>query len=179
MFRLAEASQRDIFYDLGSGAGQVCVIAVNKFAVKRAVGIEEYIPRVKMARRYMRDIGLEDRIQIRHSRIENARLRDASIVYYGLTEDEAILKKLEKSCSNGCRLMTVSQPLVSVIPNKTDYPFYMMRFPFTKTRSPKKWASAILGRDAGFEELISEFKRHTGFRANIHIVRKLARERFD
>ena len=47
MLRLAKASQSDVFYDLGCGAGLVCCLAVREFKGKWAVGIEDYKPRIR------------------------------------------------------------------------------------------------------------------------------------
>src|SRR5713226_3666818 len=66
ILRLAQASRRDVFYDLGCGRGQLCIIAVKEFGVKRAVGIEMHRGRAVKARRVVKTLGLSDKIDIRN-----------------------------------------------------------------------------------------------------------------
>jgi SAM-dependent methyltransferase len=178
MLRLAEANENDVFYDLGCGAGQLCIIAVKEFNVKRAVGIDVHKGRVKRARESVRCAGLQKRISIRYGLFENANFKDATIVYNGLMEEEDTLEKYESTLRKGCRLITLASPPVSLMPNKTDYPFYLMNFPFTKASTNDEWASAVLLKQTTFEELLLEFKRDPDYKSDIRLLKKLAKERF-
>jgi SAM-dependent methyltransferase len=178
MLRLAEANENDVFYDLGCGVGQVCIVAVKEFNVKRAVGIDVNKGRVKKARERVRCAGLQKRISIRYGLFENANFKDATIVYNGLMEEEDTLEKYETTLQKGCRLITLASPPVSLMPNKTDYPFYLMNFPFTKAVNDDEWASAVLLKQATFEELLLEFKRDPDYQSGIRLLKKLAKERF-
>jgi SAM-dependent methyltransferase len=178
MLRLAEANENDVFYDLGCGAGQLCIIAVKEFNVKRAIGIDAHKGRVKKARESVRRAGLQKKISIRYGFFENANFRDATIVYNGLMEDENTLEKCENTLRSGCRLITLASPPVSLIPNKTDYPFYLMNFPFTKAGTDEEWASTVLLKQATFAELLVEFKRDPDYRSDIRLLKKSAKERF-
>ena len=178
MLRLAKANKNDVFYDLGCGAGQLCIIAVKEFNVKRAVGIEMDKRRVKMARKNIRREGLQKRISIRHRRILNAIFEDATIVYNGLLEEEITLEKYENTLQKGCGLISLASPPVSILPDKIDYPFYLTKFPFTKTKSADKWASAVLLKCSTFEELILEFKKDPDYEHDITELKKLTRKRF-
>jgi len=42
LLHLADARNTDIFYDLGCGIGQLCIVAVTEFDVRKAVGIESH-----------------------------------------------------------------------------------------------------------------------------------------
>lgn len=42
MLRLAKLNKKDVFYDLGCGKGQLCIIAVKEFNVRHAVGIDNH-----------------------------------------------------------------------------------------------------------------------------------------
>ena len=66
ILQLALASSKDIFYDLGCGKGQLCVVAVAEFGVKRAVGIEMHRGRAAKAAKRVHELGLADRIEIRN-----------------------------------------------------------------------------------------------------------------
>jgi cyclopropane fatty-acyl-phospholipid synthase-like methyltransferase len=50
LLRFADASRRDIFFDLGCGSGQLCIIAVREFNVRAAVGIDSHKGRAERAR---------------------------------------------------------------------------------------------------------------------------------
>jgi SAM-dependent methyltransferase len=178
MLRLAEANENDVFHDLGCGAGQLCFIAVKEFNVRRAIGIDAHKGRVKKARESVRRAGLQKRISIRYGLFENANFEDATIVYNGLMENEDTLEKYEKTLGKGCRLVTLASPPVALMPNKTDYPFYLMNFPFTEASSGDEWASAVLLKQATFEELLLEFKRDPDYKSGMRLLKKLAKERF-
>jgi SAM-dependent methyltransferase len=178
MLRLAEANENDVFYDLGCGAGQLCIIAIKEFNVKRAIGIDVHKGRVRKARESVRRAGLQKRISIRYGFFENANFKDATIVYNGLMEDENTLEKYENTLRKGCRLITLASPPVSLMPNKVDYPFYLMTFPFTKASTDDEWSSAVLLKQATFAELILEFKRDQDYKSDIRLLKKLAKERF-
>ena len=178
MLTLAKACENDVFYDLGCGAGQLCIIAVKEFSVRQAVGIEAHRGRVKKARENVRLQGLQKRISIRHGLFEDLNFADATIVYNGLIEDEYTMEKYEKTLQKGCRLVTLACPPVSLLPEREDYPFYLMNFPFTKAKTADEWASGVLLKQAAFEELVLELKKDPDYRSYIRLLRKLARERF-
>jgi predicted RNA methylase len=178
MLKLAEANENDVFYDLGCGWGQLCIIAVKEFNVKRAVGIDARKGRVKKARERVRCAGLQRRISIRYGLFEDANFKDATIVYNGLMEEEDTLEKYESTLRRGCRLITLASPPVSLLPNKTDYPFYLMNFPFTKAVTDDEWASAVLLKQATFEELLLEFKGDPDYKPGVTQLKKLAKKRF-
>src|SRR5207244_476811 len=66
ILNLAEASRGDVFYDLGCGRGQLCVVAVAEFGVKRAVGMEPHRGRAAKAAERIQEMGLTDRIEVRN-----------------------------------------------------------------------------------------------------------------
>jgi len=178
MLRLAKVSKKDIFYDLGCGYGQLCIIAAQEFKVKLAIGIEKRKDRVRKARQEIRRLGLQKKVKIRHQAIEDVDLTDVTIVYDGLSEEEDNLKFYEKSLPKGCRLIIPFLPLVSVIPNRHDYPFYLMQYPFKKTDNGNKWASSILFFEATIDDLLKEVKEDLDWSTDIRTLKKLIKIRF-
>src|SRR5437867_7646253 len=83
---LAQASTGDVFYDLGCGRGQLCVVAVAEFGVKKAVGIELHRGRATRAAENVQRLGLSDNIEIWNEDFMDSDLHDATIVYSGLSE---------------------------------------------------------------------------------------------
>ena len=179
MFRLAEASKKDVFYDLGCGAGQLCIIAVSEFQVKRAVGIDSHKGRAKKARERIRNLGLQEKVSIIDGYFERTNFEDATIVYNGLMEEEDTLERYERTLRKGCRLITLAYPPVSLLPDKEDYPLYLMKSPFRRATRADEWASGVLLKPATFEELVSEMRVDPDYGCDIRLLRKLARERFN
>src|ERR1700674_2821379 len=101
LLTLARATKRDVFYDLGCGRGQLCVVAVTEFGVKRAVGIEMHPGRAKKAAAEVEKLGLSDRIEIRNEDYMDSDLQDATIAYCGHYEDEGDVLHFEKALHSG------------------------------------------------------------------------------
>ncbi len=179
MLRLANASKTDIFYDLGCGRAQPCVIAVCEFGVKRAVGIELHKGRAKKAKRYVRRLGLSSRIEIRNENFLDSDLSDATMVYCGLTENDDDFLHCEKRLRNGCKFLMLSLPLVGVMPNVEDYPFYLMQTPFKKTRKITDWIFAVLSKKATVGEFFEELANDRDYLYDRRALRNLIRNRFD
>ncbi len=178
MLSLAGASSRDVFYDLGCGRGQLCVIAASEFHVKRAVGIEKRRSRAEKARGCVRSLGLSGRIDIRNEDYCDSNLSDATIAYNGLVEQEGDLEFYSDTLKSGCRLVTLQLPLVGVIPDSQDYPFYLMRKPFRRTRSSATWISATLSKKSSTEEFVRELREDPDYRTDIRTLKSLMTRRF-
>src|SRR5271157_4566047 len=101
ILHLARASKGDVFYDLGCGRGQLCVVAVAEFGVKRAVGIELHRGRAAKAAECIQELGLTDRIEIRNEDFMESDLGDATVVYSGLGEVEEDVEFFESNLKAG------------------------------------------------------------------------------
>jgi len=177
MLRLAKASGRDVFYDLGCGRAQLCVIAVVEFGVKRAVGIELNLGRARKAIQYVKSLGLSHRIEIRHEDFHQSDLADATVIYKGLMEEED--DDVESKLRKGCRFVTLFLPFIGVMPDAQDYPFYLMKAPFRKTRNISTWVSAVLAKKATVEEFFGEVRSDPDYHKDMRILKSLMRKRFD
>jgi SAM-dependent methyltransferase len=173
ILRLAQASKKDVFYDLGCGRGQLCVVAVNEFGVKRAVGIEMHRGRAAKAMRTVEKLGLSDRIEIRTEDFMDSDLHDATIAFCGLTEDEEDVEHFGNILQSGARFVTLFLPFVGVLPNAADYPFYRMDVPFRLTNDASLWASSVLFRKADVEELYQELDTDREYRYDKRALSKL------
>ena len=174
---LARASKRDVFYDLGCGRGQLCIVAVTEFGVKRAVGIEMHRGRVAKAVKRINELGLSEKIEIRNEDFMESDLQDATVAYCGLTEMREDVGHFESELPPGCRFVTLFLPFVGVLPVAADYPFYMMEVPFKKTRSSSQWISGVLFREGTVSELFQELDTDREYRYDKQILRRLVRER--
>lgn len=122
ILQLARASPKDIFYDLGCGKDQLCVVAVAEFGVKRAVGIEMHRGRAAKAAKRVHELGLANRIEIRNEDFMEFDLYDTTIVYSGLSETEGDIAYFEKKVRIGCRIVALFLLFVGVLPEAADYP---------------------------------------------------------
>jgi SAM-dependent methyltransferase len=178
LLRLARASKGDVFYDLGCGRGQLCIVAVAEFGVKRAVGIELHKGRAAKAARRAEEMGLSDRIEIRNEDFLESDLRDATIAYCGLTEMEEDVQHFGSELQSGSRFVSLFLPFVGVIPTAADYPFYMMEVPFKRTKDLALWISKALFKQATVGELYQELDTDREYRYDKRVFRQMMRERF-
>jgi SAM-dependent methyltransferase len=176
---LAKASRSDVFYDLGCGRGQLCVVAVTEFGVKKAVGIEMHAGRAAKARAYVDKLGLSGRIEIRNEDFEDSDISDATIVYCGHYEAEEDVSRFGAELSPGSRFVTLFLPFVGVVPEAADYPFYLMEVPFRQTRDASLWISKVLFRRATEDELFAELDSDREYRYDKRVLRRLIERRLD
>jgi predicted RNA methylase len=178
ILNLAHAAKGDVFYDLGCGRGQLCIVSVSEFGVKKAVGIEMHRGRAQKAMKAVQELGLTDRIEIRNEDFMESDLHDATIVYSGLEEIEEDVQLCESKLKAGCRIVSLFLPFVGVLPEAADYPFYMMKLPFRKTSDVSLWTSKVLFRDASVEELYRELDTDREYRYDKRAFKRMMKERF-
>jgi SAM-dependent methyltransferase len=178
LLRLARASKRDVFYDLGCGRGQLCVVAVSEFGVRKAVGIELHRGRAAKAAEHIRELGLSDRIEIWNEDYMESDLHEATIAYCGHTEAEEDAPYFERELRRGSRFVSLFLPFVGVVPSGVDYPFYVMDVPFKKTRDVSLWISKVLSRVASVEQLYQELDTDREYRYDKRVFKRLMKERF-
>ena len=168
-----------MFYDLGCGVGKLCTLAVQEFDVRKAVGIESHKGRVRKANERVRRLGLEDRVEIRNEDFFESDLKDATVTYYGLTEIDDDLPYFESHLTQGCRLVTLALPLVGVLPSGADYPFYLMKTPFQKTRDPSAWIEKVLFHKASIDGFYDELDNDYHYAYDKRAFKRMMRERFE
>jgi predicted RNA methylase len=177
LLHLADARNTDIFYDLGCGIGQLCIVAVTEFDVRKAVGIELHRGRAKKAEKRVKELGLDDRIEIRNEDFWLSDISEATIVYYGLTEVDEDVANCEKKLSPCCRVVTLFLPFLGVVPKEADYPFYLMQLPFKKTENASLWISKVLFKEATFKELYQELDSDKEYQYDKVTFKRLVKER--
>lgn len=144
---LAEFRRTDVFYDLGCGDASILIFAAREFGVK-GVGFENDPTRNSKAKRRVRDSGLEDKITINYD-MDESDLSNANVIFFMLPEAESDYEWfLERGLKRGSKLIKHDLPLIGFLPQRVDYPFYRMDFPFERAKTSNQWASAILGGKA-------------------------------
>jgi SAM-dependent methyltransferase len=79
MLELAQVSQEDLLYDLGSGDGRIVITAAKRYGAK-AVGFEIDPALVTRSRRNIKEAGVEHLAEIREEDVRNVDLSPASVV---------------------------------------------------------------------------------------------------
>lgn len=121
---------------------------------------------------------MSGRVEIRHEDIYESDFSDATIVYNGIQEDKSTLEKYNSTLRAGCKLIMPACPLVAIAPNKVDYPFYVMNFPFAKAKCIDQWCSAVLlKRNSTLEELVTEFKKDLDWDCDVSFIKRMLSDR--
>jgi protein-L-isoaspartate O-methyltransferase len=80
MLQIAKVNRNDVVYDLGSGDGRIPITAVQKYGVRRAVGVDIDPALVSKARQNAQQAKVSDRVEFRQQDLFNTDLRQASVV---------------------------------------------------------------------------------------------------
>lgn len=108
MLKLANVGPEDVVYDLGCGDGRIVITAVKEFNAKKAVGVEKNLELVKIARKNVRDLGLEGRVEIISGDFFDVDISEATVVTLFLltSVNEALRPKLERELRDGARVVS-------------------------------------------------------------------------
>lgn len=79
MLELANVTERDTLYDLGSGDGRILIAAARKYGT-RGVGIEINPDRIAEARENAREAGVSDLVTFRRADLFEVDIRPATVV---------------------------------------------------------------------------------------------------
>ncbi|MEK6528317.1 MAG: hypothetical protein AABZ36_05510 [Nitrospirota bacterium] len=164
IFKIAKLKQSDVFYDLGSGNGEIVRQAITLHNVKKAVGIEED---------YLRFLGSvidttslmtkkeQSRIEFIREDFEKNNFSEATVVYHGLSETKKTVSMFNTVFEHkrSVRIIVPDIPFVGYRPikiNKTDYnnPFVVMQTPLEEYRVDKnQWIKEVLGKKGTIEDV--------------------------
>jgi SAM-dependent methyltransferase len=79
MLEMADVSEDDVVYDLGSGDGRIVIAAAKQFGA-RGVGIEIDPARIEEARQNAEDAGVADQVEFRQQDLFEADISEATAV---------------------------------------------------------------------------------------------------
>ena len=107
MLEIAEVSKDDVVYDIGSGDGRILITAAHDFKAK-GVGIELNKVLVEDTRKRVKDMGLEDKIEVVQADAIEADLSKATVVtvYLLTASNEQLRPKLERELTPGARVVS-------------------------------------------------------------------------
>lgn len=87
MLQLANVSNNDVLYDLGSGDGRIPITAVQKYNATRAYGVEINPDLVQRSRQNIQTANVGDRVEILQQDLFQTDLREATVVSLYLLPD--------------------------------------------------------------------------------------------
>lgn len=120
MLELANVSEDDVVYDLGSGDGRFVITAAERFGA-RGVGIEIDPERVRTARQNAKEAGVSDQVEFRQQDLFEADFSDATVVtLYLLTSvNKKLRPELFKQLEPGDRVVSHDFDMGSWEPDST------------------------------------------------------------
>jgi SAM-dependent methyltransferase len=109
LLELADVSNDDVVYDLGSGDGRIVIAAARDFGA-RGVGVEIDSQLVQKARAKAREAGVADRVEFRQGDLFDTDLSDATVVTLYLWPDmnNRLRPKLQRELDPGDRVVSHS-----------------------------------------------------------------------
>jgi len=107
MLEAAGVKPGETVYDLGCGDGRILITAARKFQA-RGVCVEISPDLVRQTVRHIRELGLQDQIQVIEGNLLEADLRGADVVtlYLLTSSNERLKPKLEGSLRRGARVVS-------------------------------------------------------------------------
>ena len=107
MLKLAQVTEDDVVYDLGSGDGRMVLTAAQQFGA-RGVGIEIVPELVEQSRSYARLAGVTDRVQFYRADLFDTDLSEATVLSIYLLPDviERLLPKIRREMDPGDRVIS-------------------------------------------------------------------------
>jgi SAM-dependent methyltransferase len=121
MLKVAKAGKDDVLYDLGSGDGRIPIMAVEKYGVSRAVGIEINPERIAEAEANRAKARVGDRVHFLNEDLFEAKIGDATVVTLYLLNslNLKLLPKLLEDLKPGTRVVSHAFDMGSWKPQQT------------------------------------------------------------
>ena len=145
IFEFVGIGEKDIFYHLGCGDGNGIAIALQKFNVKKAIGIDYNKEKIQQCNKLVKEKNLT-RAKFLCTDIQTAKFDDATVILFWFTDNEITenMKKVFENLQDGCRIITIWGPLIGCLPEKVDFPYIINKVPF-KPADLKEQLLAIFG----------------------------------
>lgn len=145
IFKFAELGENDVFYHLGCGNEEGIEIALTKFNVKKAVGIDNNIEKIRQAEKNLKQKNIQAQVICKD--ITESELSEASVILFWFTEEDIIRKMITKfeKLKPETKIITIWGALPGCLPDKVDFPFIINKIPFKKAVNMQEQVLAIFG----------------------------------
>jgi tRNA A58 N-methylase Trm61 len=121
MLTIAKVGKNDILYDLGSGDGRIPITAVQKYGVKKAVGIDIDPQRIKEANENAQKAKVTDRVQFRQQDLFTSDFSEATVIsLYLLPELNVKLRPQILKLKPGTRIVSHAFDMGEWKPDKVE-----------------------------------------------------------
>ena len=172
LIRLAKPTKNDIFYDLGSGYGDIVRYFAEHSRVSKSIGIESDHKRFLISIEKTRDEfeGKLDKIEFWCTPFQHFDFSDATIIYYGLNEIDSnpkvdnFLKNIFDAYfdSEKIKIILRDLPLVGfratkLQRQKNGLSFFLMNTPLSdyKISSKSEWIKQVLQKNGTTQNLVN------------------------
>ncbi|MCE9651585.1 MAG: class I SAM-dependent methyltransferase [Nitrosarchaeum sp.] len=145
IFNFLNLGKLDIFYHLGCGDGKGIALALKEYNVKRAVGIDNNLDKIRLAKETLNQEDLLGELICKD--IQNADISDATVILFWFTDEEIINHMMNKfkDLKPGTKIITIWGPLPNCIPEKVEFPYIINQTPFRKANSLQEQVLAVFG----------------------------------
>ena len=145
IFKFSNLGQDDIFFHLGCNNEKGIEIAINEFKVRKAVGIDNSLEKIKNAQKNIKEKNIN--IKLIHQKIEESDISDATVILFWFT-DEKIIKEMVKKFNKlkpETKIITIWGPLPNYLPDKVNFPYIINKVPFKKAENLQEQLLAVFG----------------------------------
>ncbi len=148
IFEFASLNKNDTFYHLGCGNGHSLVIALEKFGVKKAIGVDNNNDKISSAKKTLEDKNLSN-WALKCEDVLEADISDATIILFWFSDYIIIEKMMQRfsTLKKDCRIVTIWGPLPGCLPDKVEFPYILNVTPFKKSDDLKEQIISIFGTD--------------------------------
>jgi len=145
IFEFLNLNEKDVFYHLGCGSGEGIAIALEKFNVKKAVGVDNNKENIRRAKKLVKEKKIKN-AEFLCKNVLDAKIDDATAILFWFTDIEIIekMKKRFQSLQDGCNIVTIWGPLPECFHDKVDFPYIINQVPF-KHANLMEQLRAIIG----------------------------------
>ncbi|MEJ2260577.1 MAG: SAM-dependent methyltransferase [Nitrosopumilaceae archaeon] len=139
IFNFVNLGKDDIFYHLGCGDGKGVDMALQEFHVKKAVGIDNDLEKINVAKNSSGEFIYQD--------VKEAEFSDATVILFWFADDQIIkhmMGKFEK-LKPSTKIITIWGPLPDCLPDKVNFPYILNKTPFKKAKTLQEQLLAVFG----------------------------------
>ena len=145
IFKFADLGKDDIFYHLGCHDEKGIEIANKEFNVKKAVGIDNNLEKIKNGENKINEKKMD--VKLIYQNIQEADLSDATVILFWFTDEEIINEMTQKfkELKPETKIITIWGPLPNYLPDKVNFPFIINKIPLQKAKNLQEQLLAVFG----------------------------------
>ena len=145
IFKFVALGKEDTFYHLGCHDEKGIEIANKEFNVKKAVGIDNNLEKIKNGENHINEKKID--VELIYKNIQEADLSDATVILFWFTDEEIINEMTQKfkELKPETKIITIWGPLPNYLPDKVNFPYIINKIPFEKAKNLQEQLLAVFG----------------------------------